>query len=717
MAKTLIGQLILRLQQNVSVEAGKVTKSLRGIEQAAANLDNKRPTWGNKFDQQLRQLKVTPQEHAAIVESWGRLLSSIDGKAAGQQKGVWRSGVLSHLATMRTEIDLTNTRAKVLGNTLRSIASGAGFLIGGSAAYAGYGAVRGGVNAAFEQQRVEAQGHFSGLSEDDQGALKAKAEELAAKYGLAVTNVLQALQEASLSMPSTDDALASADSIARLLTSLESIYGPDGAVSGTYSILRGLDNVAMNQTPEEVLKALDAFMKAQQVLGKDFSPDAFRQMLQYARIAGKSLDDDFLLTWMPILASETAGADAGTRLRANFDQLIVGRASKEAESAQAKYGIRTDETGLIGQEAYAANPVLWAHDYLLPALKEAGVNTDDPVALATVLGEITNNRQSSDFLSASLISFEQYLRTATERIPAASGLAAADEVREIDPFSAVQGMVNSLSNLSGALGEHVAPVIIPMFSAISGAIEGLATKVREAEGWEVGVAALGVALGGLGALGAGKVGLAWITAGPSLQTAAGMLQSAATSLGGGPAPGGGPNGKKTSPGEPMNAIWGVIGGVASGLAQSWVAGQVVDSTMGPMTPEQQAVKDGAAQRVWERLMSVISTPQSSAPVTSPYDNLRSGGVSWGLDPDATTAAPSVDTTQVAAAGVEADTTATKLMALNTTLRPMVDTTPIGRLVALLERAIALQNQLGAAPTNVDLDARVRASFADYGVTP
>ncbi|MGB3338709.1 MAG: hypothetical protein WBA73_16160 [Devosia sp.] len=706
MARTLIGSLILRLKQEGAAEAKRsVTDALSGIEGAARRMNT--GNWGSKFDEALRRLKVTPAEHAAIVQSWGRLQTAIDGKMTGPQKSAWRTGVLGHLASIRAEIDHTNTRAKALGNTLRGLGNFATIGIGGLGAYGAYRGVRGGVNAAFEQQRVEAQGHFAGLSEGDQGALKSAAEELSAKYGLSMSNVLQALQEAAMSMPDTASALAAADDIARLLVGLETRYGPDGAVAGAYDILKGLDNVGMNQSPEEIHKALDAFLRAQYVLGADFSPAGFKQMLQYARIAGKSLDDDFLLTWLPIMAAETAGADAGTKVRASFDQLIIGRASEESEKKQKAYGLRTDETGLVGQDLYAQNPILWANEVLLPALKAHGVNTDDPVQLGQAIGEITGNRQSADFLASSLISFQQYIRLAMERMPAAFGLNAADEIRDRDPFATVQGLVNSLCNLSGARGEPLVPVIIPALSGLSGAIEGVAASVRGAEGGEVGIGALATVAAGLGALTIGKVGVSWIMAGPSLQTAAVMLQGAATSLGGA-----GVGGAAGSTGKKGGWLAGTLGWAAA-LGIAGAPGFLSELVTGGATSTEEfdaqvAEQGDIKRRLWEMANGVGGWINPSGAVDhAPVEATNEvPGLAGMVHPEALTNM-----------GVEADKTKTKLEALNTTLKPVVDLAHINALVALLRTAIWLQGQLGAAPGSSGVSSQINASYSDFGVAP
>lgn len=716
MARTLIGSLILRLKQEGAAETKRsVTDALSGIEGAARRMNT--GNWGAKFDEALRRLKVTPTEHAAIVASWGRLQTAIDGKMTGPQKSAWRTGVLGHLATIRAEVDSTNARAKVLGGTLRSLGNFAMIGLGGLGAYGAYNLGRGGVTAAFEQQRVEAAGYFSGLSEDDQVALKAAAEELSAKYGLFVGNMLTVLQEASMSMPSTEAALGSGDAMARLLTSLEAVYGPEGAVSQLYAFNKAADNAEFNLTPEEYYTAADNFIRAQRVLGKDFSAESFRQAIQYSRIAGKALDDHFLQTWLPVLASETSGSDAGTQTRALFDQLIGGRAPVRAKNQMTEWGVMDEEGNLARQDVYEQNQTMWAHDVLLPLLREAGVNVENEVDLARALAAMTNNRLASDNLARSIMQFEQYLRTAETLIPKAKGLEAAEEVRERDPFAAVQGFVNSLSNLSGALGEHVAPIIVPAFESLSGAVEGIAAAVRGAEGWEVGLGAVAAVAGGLGALTIGKVGLSWITAGPSLQTAAIMLQGAATSLGGAPGATGNAGAGQNAKGGWTAALaflnWATIGAVALDTAVN-AAGlhDPVHETTGP----QGAIN--LSERLQAKVMEMFA---GAAPATDAPPLEATGAIPGlaGMVAPQALANMGVDTTQVEQAGAAADTTKSKLEALNTTLKPLVDLTNISQLVRLLQVAIQLQSKLGAMQVSGTGNVRdqINAMYANFGVAP
>src|SRR5690606_36110401 len=135
---------------------------------------------------------------------------------------------------------------------------------------------------------------------------------------------------------------------------------------------------------------LDNFMRAWQVSGKDIDPAAWAQGIKYARGSGKVFDHDFLSRVLPFVMAETSGTDAGTQLRAIFDQFIVGRASKESIAAQTEYGLRDgvkrDATGrviekgsLTQADLFAKNPLDWFNKVLLPAMEAKGVNTGDPV--------------------------------------------------------------------------------------------------------------------------------------------------------------------------------------------------------------------------------------------------------------------------------------------------------------------------------------------------
>jgi len=697
MARTLVGILQILLRQDVTQKAPAINQALRSIERQATQL-GKAP-WGAGFQRQLEKLKVSPAERAAIVASYDRLARDINGKISRADLSAWRTGVLGHLAAVRTEMTATAAEARRMQKVLRSTLAGG--LIGGLVSYGAYAGTRGGVGAAFEKQRQEANAYFAGLPEEDRARIKARSEELSAKYGIFSADMFEVLKEASLSMPSTDLALEAGDTMARLFVTLEAMFGREGALSGLYDLNKMADNAELNLSAEQYQRVMEMYLRAQQVLGKDLSPGDMKRAVQYARIAGKTLSEEFLMTWLPIIAAETSGSDAGTQIRANFDQLIAGRASEKAKKRMNELGIMQDGE-LVGMDLYGENPVLWANEILLPALKAGGVDTDNMMELGKAIGELTQNRQSSDLLARALIAIEQYKRYAEERFPQAKGLAAADEIRQLDPFAATTGMINSLKNLSAALGEHVVPVIVPAMNSFASSVETVAAAVRGAEGWQVGLGAIATAAGVFGAFKVGSAALggmiALTTAGPSLQTAAMMLQGAATSLGGG-RPGGLPPGPGAPAGHPGSKIDPSLLLLMPWLAD-WIGTNVFDRIAGEgATAESRTVTDGALERTLQRIFG--PTPE---PTGSPYDHLRAGGVQSSLNADITAAA---------------DEAGTALYGLNTTVSPSVDTADIERAIALVERLVTALRSVGGITGRQAAAVRqsVNGLYADYGVAP
>ncbi|MEO5807891.1 hypothetical protein [Devosia sp.] len=189
--------------------------------------------------------------------------------------------------------------------------------------------------------------------------------------------------------------------------------------------------------------------------------------------------------------------------------------------------------------------------------------------------------------------------------------------------------------------------------------------------------------------------LGLVTAGPSLQTAAVMLQEAAVGLGSGAAGAGGIGGKK----PPGGRIGGIANTVSSLLGLGFLA---------QLAQDQGALKMPDPSKSWDRNLvdfldpglgrTIYGDGQPAAPhaqLSSPYDNLRAGGVQSTLNPDITT----VDTSHMQQAGTEADATKAKLEALNTTLKPLVDMTNLRAFIALLQHALALQSKLAGPVGN------------------
>lgn len=597
MARTLIGQLILRLRAEGLGEAKNVVTTMKDIENAARNIGRTGVgSWGAGFGKQLAQLKATPGEIEAVRRSWTDLVIHLDNKNVAkalrkQSISAWKTSTISHLAAVRAEAEATERRVVAMHRALGwgvkpAMVMGGGYTMG----YMGGIMGREALIAASNERRVQAEAKYAGLSLDERGKIDTRANELATRYRLAKSQIYDVMKEASLSMPSTDAAITVSDEMARAYLVLSNMLGPEGALAGLRQFNKALDNIE-RITPEEYRYGIKNFMKAQQVIGRDIDPAAFAEAIKFARAGGKVFGDEFMFQWLPMLIAESGGSDSGTQLRAAFDQFIVGRASKEAIAAQDEYGIRegvvrnkngkiVDKGRLLNQEKFTDNPLTWMWDTLLPKLREKGVDLNDTTELARIVGQLTNNRLSSDLILRAILSMQQYRRLVEERLPNAAGLDAADSIQTDNPFAAWAGFKDSLENLSAAVLPmgHVSTAL----NTLADGINTLTAAARE----NPALTALGMGAAGVGAFKGGKGiydllsgGFGLKSSAIALDGSAAALTRAAAALGGQSALDGGilPDGKPGNKPGGGGGLWGWMAGLvaaAPGTLAAIIAGSI-----------------------------------------------------------------------------------------------------------------------------------------------
>jgi hypothetical protein len=313
MARTLIGQLILRLRAEGLGEAKNVVTTMKDIENAARNMGRTGVgSWGVGFQKQLDGLKLARNDIDAVQRSWGTLHESM--KIRNLAKALksaeishWKTSTLSHLAAVRAAAEATERRAIAMNRALGFGVKPLMVMGGGyTGAYMGGIMGRQALIAASNERRVQAEAKYAGLSLDERGRIDTRADELATRYRLAKSQIYDVMKEASLSMPSTDAAITVSDEMARAYLVLSNMLGPEGALAGLRQFNKALDNIE-RVTPEEYRYGIENFMKAQQVIGRDIDPVAFAEAIKFARAGGKVFGDEFLFQWLPMLIAESGG--------------------------------------------------------------------------------------------------------------------------------------------------------------------------------------------------------------------------------------------------------------------------------------------------------------------------------------------------------------------------------------------------------------------------
>lgn len=753
MARTLVGRLQLVVQAMGLGEAKKVEGSVSSIEAAAKRLS--KAEWGQGFQRQLEKIGLSAGQLDQVRRSWANLNAEIAGRGLGaaqrkSQLSAWKTATVAHFSAIESKARAANSQMdrslRLIKQLARPVMIGTG---GATFGYASSVWGREALTAASEARRVQAEAKYAGLSADERGRIDVRANDLSARYRLEKSAIYDVMKEASLSMPSTDAALAVSDEMARAFTVFSNMFGSDGAIAGLRNFNKAMDNIE-KVTPAEYSEMLENYAKAQQVVGKDMDPSAFAEAIKYSRTSGKVFGTEFLSQWLPMLIAESGGSDSGTQLRALFDQFIVGRASKQSLAVQRSYGLRDDADRLLEQQAFGENPLTWIYDVLLPKLEAQGVDRNDEVELARVVGELTNNRLSSDLVTRAILSFEQYRRLVEERLPNALGLKAAEDIQKDNPFAAYDGFKNSLKNLSDAL--------LPMenisggLNSFADTINAFTQKVRDSDPTvKTGAAVAGgaLALWGTAKVFAGVWGL--ITAGTNLNIAAAALQAAAVAQGG-KIPGAGT-------GAPVAAAGGaggwwkaaglasVMGGLAT-LVQSTgdTPGETYDDQVRNQGEAKKGLRrllgldDGHAEErerdtslgsmlgrisaALERGETVIPTGDWRAPA---YEPPRTRGGQSDVRPmptgevQDTTAQATLDTS---AATSEAQRAGGEIeRALSVHAKPTVDNTALRETLSLAQQAAAVIQGLGPAARQARSEAgrrvesEMRRSFSDYGVAP
>lgn len=529
-ARTLIGELILRLQAKGLGEARKVITTLHDVEAAAKRLGKGGvTTWGATFQRNLDKLRLSPQEIRDIQASWIRLhraMSQQKFAPSAKQSGMaqWKQMTLQHFAAVQTGYDKhagimetkTRSHAKRLSSILR-----AGFVAGGfyTGVYGGGLAIRGGLRASSERRREHFRQRTANIPEADREKIFRRSEALSARYpSVPVTEVMEMARNAYTLMGDADRAVVVLDRMVQSFVALQSARGVDAAVAQLVGLLRGLDNLGVNDNGrkgiEQVLALIDAATKAAQV-DPDFDPGKFFQFAKGTKVAGPALSPDFLArasVYMQDMGSAATGKAIAMAFKAFVLEAVGSAGGKKYLAERDRLGIRNGGE-LVDKGMFGSNPDQWVIKHLIPALKKDGVDLTNNTAIAAAVGKLSGNTNATAFLTR-VITQRQQIERWLRLMDNAVGTDKADQVRQNDPFVSWAGFKSSLENLSAAL--------IPIDSITSG-LNSLTDGINKLAGAAEDnpfLTALGMGAAGYGVFKGGK----W--AGGKLADAFGLKSSA-----------------------------------------------------------------------------------------------------------------------------------------------------------------------------------------------
>lgn len=727
MARTLIGQLILRLKAEGLHEADKVGAVMRSVEASAKRLSNTpAPAWGVGFQRQLERLKLTKSEINSVRTSWATMHDEIrrknlSGALRVSELASWKNATVMQFAAARDEharaMQAIEDRARVHNRILRGITRSA--LVAGGAYTGAYGmgmVGRQGVIASAVEERERFRADMAGIPEREQAQLFDEALRLSMKYRAAsLPEIAEMARNARATMGTTDRAISVLEQLTQGLVTLKSTKGPDAAAHELNRLVRGIDNLGKNAEGDigiEDTKALiEGLIRASQIEGRELDVGTLFDFARRAKVAGPALDTDFLANVAPAIMQDMTSHGAGTALAMAFKSFIIGDrsiAGRRYMQAQSDMGLRDGLTlnsrgnvenagSIIDPDLLGRNPYEWVKEYLIPALEGKGVDTADDNAIAQAVGKLSGNTNATGMLTRMVQQREQIDRLILA-YQNTLGLDAAETASSRDPFVAWEGFKSALANLSGAMGGM--PSIISGLNTFADAINNIQKRIREGDPLVSNmatVAGVGVAGGGAYVLGRGVWGL--ITAGTNLNTAAANLNVAAARLGGG-AVADAAGGKKGG-----GSIFGTPGLIGAGALLS-LGGSSANNNYTNATEEERAAMREAARE---------STAQHNAENGRSFWEWLKGDFGKedfsfreSMKINAGISRPQAAVAEAKSAGTEIES------ALSVKATPQVDTTQLRELLALIDRArsglLSLGRDVTAASANVG--AELRRNFSD-----
>ena len=719
MARTFIGELVLKLRDEMSgkakTAAASLDTSVDRIQRAARQLN--KTTWGGQFEERLRKLGTSAGDIDKLRVAWDSLHTSMTSRNLSKamqtmEKSNFKTAAISHFAEIASRADEADKAVGKFHSRWKTVVADIAAYGGVSAlVYGGINALRGGINANAEYQRELWRQEGANLSTTDRTRIASRADMLTTQYPSAgIVDVLEMARAARNMMGTTERGLAILPDLVKGLVALQSAKGVDAAPEELSRLLRAIDNAGKNSEGDLGIKdtreIIAGLIRAAQIEGNELNVGDMWTFMRRAKIAGPGFSTEFLANIAPALIQDMTSPSAGTALSSAFQAFVIGSnavASKKNIAEQRRIGIRKNGK-LVNSQLMGENPYEWAKQVLLPALEKDGVDINNDTALAEAIGQLSRNTPATSMLIKMLQQREQIDKT-IGLYRNAMGLDAADQAMAKDPFVAWKGFVESWRELATAI--QGMPEAVGILNSLTSGLQSFATALRNNDGGAQALLA-GAGLGGLiGAYKMATMVYGLITAGTNLNAAAVSLELAAAKLAGGSVAD--VAGTKKGPGF-LAGVLGFLGTAGAITAAGLTSGDDPHNTYSNASAEErQRMRDRARRAasgqsdLEHNAMEAGSLRRLMESVTTPY-NPNTPGLSGLFDQPVSEAKN---------AGQEIES------ALSVQATPIVNVAQLERAVALAKELKGVLSTVGTAVSSAtsQVTNAMNRNFADHGVKP
>ncbi len=704
----------------------RLQKSLSSLKLSAKDVEAVSAAWKDYSRSAALGTDSTKwtKEQVASVRSWETQTIRSLRDVKREQQAFFKAQAVAEqqaAAARRARPGLFSRTANNLTNGF--LGSAAVMAAGGGAMHATRESIAAGAEVQAERVRMAA----AGIGAPEIEAAQSQAVALVAQYrNIHLAHAMETYKELRSVLLNPKEAPEMLPAAVAAKSAMNAIDKTGEMASGLQFAVKGAEVMGLAQDPERFRKYLDAFIRAQQVMGKTITPEQQYDMAKYMRASGASLSDRFKTTTAVSLGQELGGSSTGKAIDQFIKQMVGGFQGQQHAAAKefvalglaSKDDFETTKNGEIkgmkhghkvkGADLAATDPDKWVYQYLLPALEKAGIK--DPQDQINEIRRLFPAGTAAD-LVAKMITQRQSYENHAKLYEAAQGLGA-NKTNLTDPAVALNSLTTALSNFGAVLTSPVmknaADVMNWMGEQIGAATKGLA-EFNKRYPTLAKVDAAGAVAGGLA--GAGlllKAGFQGLAGGFGLKGSAAALGGSASALtaaaerlslaGGKP---GLVDLPKRAPGAIGNAPKGLGALPALGTAGSVAAAGVAAGAVGAAAVYGAMVGLKAVGAVDETRASAtraaISARQHQMDLIS--DGVAASRHGYWRPPSrggaAPEVAPHVDASQIEALPAKAQEAQQALAPLNGTFTPVVDSSSVEALVSALERAQSLLSALHA----------------------
>lgn len=451
-------------------------------------------------------MSATLLEAKAVISAedrTGAVFANIQRKVDGLAKAANQIGrATAQVAAVSTKVAAAEravASARAMGMREAALATG-GYMGSRVMGYAGAAATIGAgmaahkaAHAAAERAHERVRMEAAGMSAAEMREAEAKAAEIAAKTpSVSQSTVMHMLRNARTITGSFEEAAHIMEPLARLRVVAQGARPGQDVSEDFDKLVKGLEIKGVTQNPKQFHDYIEGIAKGLNTFGDTLKPYQYYEMFKYGRQATPMLSEKFILGTAPSLAQELGGSSYGKAVSA-FNAALVNNVMKHSALKDfrslgliAENDLLYTKTGeakglkpgrhVKGWQVAQEDPNAWVRDYLLPALKNAGV-TDKGEIMARA-GALFQNQMASQLVGI-LLTQQTRIEKDLAMIERAPGLSAADKFQSQDPKIAWQGLKGAVEGAAGTIFAGTAEALAGPMNDLAHAIAGYTERLTK----------------------------------------------------------------------------------------------------------------------------------------------------------------------------------------------------------------------------------------------